>query len=369
MMHLLRRTLPQTRSFSSASFLTRSNQALAERSQAALKIEEVNKAWLQRETDQNLPRDGIYKHPYCTVDKPLALHGDDMVRVMMHVVGPEQVSPHFNSIEEFGKWFNYFFVGLFFTISMRSHQNHAFGYCVLNMMFGLEIWLYILGMYMFRASVMITPNPWKTLWKKYNLDSMLNSVYELEENTAHERRQGSLSQVEYLALHKEYFGMKAELMDNYLKNSRVLLKKHTYDRTLAVLRATERFEQDNLKAKIKAVFKEAVDSAAKDLTGPGAEKIRQQAFKAALKGIRKGQMNYEEDPLLPLVLSKIEEFKGKADQMTQAELSRLVSLNADQKNMLKANDEKAEDGFVKALPALKHPRIVNSKKFKELTKP
>lgn len=367
-MHLLRRSVPQARAFSSTSFLNRTSEVLAERAQAALKIEEVNKAWISRETQEYLPPGGIYKHPYCTVDKPLSLHGDDMVRVMMEVTGPEHVSPHFNSIEEFGKWFNYFFVGLAFTISMRSHQNHAFGYCVLNMMFGLEIWLYTLGIYMFRASVMVVPNPWKSLWRKYNIDAMLSSVYEVEENLAHSKRQNSLGQVEYLALHREYFGMKAELMDSYLKNSRVLLKKHTYDRTLSILRSTERFEQDNLKAKIRNVLTDAVESAAKQLNGPEADAIRKQALKSALNGIRKGQMSYEEDPLLPLVLKKVEEFKLKADKMTQDELSRLVSLNPDQKSMLKANDDKIEESFVKALPPLKHPKIVNSKKFKELAK-
>mmetsp|Transcript_13436 Transcript_13436/g.25313 ORF Transcript_13436/g.25313 Transcript_13436/m.25313 type:complete len:371 (+) Transcript_13436:1665-2777(+) len=368
MYHLLRRSIPQARGFGSSSFLSRTNQLLAERTQAGLKIEEVNKAWLARETTENLPEGGIYKHPYCTIDKPLSLHGDDMARSMMQVVGPEHVSPHFNSIEEFGKWFNYFFVGLAFTLSMRSHQNHAFGYCVLNMMFGLEIWLYTLGIYMFRASVMIVPNPWKSLWRKYNIDAIYNSVYENEENIANERRQPSLGQVEYLALHKEYFGMKAELMDAYVKNSRLLLKKHTYDRTINILKATERFEQDNLKNKIKSVLTQAVEATAQQLNGPEAETIRRQALNSALKGIRKGQMAYDEDPLLPLVLKKIDEFKVTADKMTQEELSRLVSLTPDQKTMLKSNDEKAEESFVKALPPLKHPKIINSKKFKELTK-
>jgi hypothetical protein len=68
-----------------------------------------------------MPEQGIYKHPYCTDEYPLTLHSDHLVRDVMKLLGPEQVSPHFQSIEEFGKWFNYFFVGLVFTVSMRSH--------------------------------------------------------------------------------------------------------------------------------------------------------------------------------------------------------------------------------------------------------
>jgi hypothetical protein len=58
---------------------------------------------------------------------------------------------------------------------------------MLNMMFGLEVWLYTLGLYFLRATVMITPNPWKQMWSKYNIDSMINSVYEVMEDDAYEQ--------------------------------------------------------------------------------------------------------------------------------------------------------------------------------------
>jgi hypothetical protein len=42
-----------------------------------------------------MPAEGIYKHPYCTDEYPLTLHSDHLVRDVMKLLGPEQVSPHF----------------------------------------------------------------------------------------------------------------------------------------------------------------------------------------------------------------------------------------------------------------------------------
>jgi hypothetical protein len=312
-------TLSLARSFSTSPFLEKTRELLNEMQQHTQKTEEVNKVWLAKQNDERLPEGGIYKHPYCTDEHPIALHGDHMFRTMLEVMGPEQVSPHFQPIEEFGKWFNYFFVFLGFTVAMRSHQNHAFGYCVLNMMFGLEIWLYGLGLYFMRCTAMSVPDPWKVLWMKYNMDSMLNSVYELEENIARQRRELPISQVDYLRVHNEYLGTKAALLDKYMKTSRLMLKKHTFERALGMLRSTERFEKDNLSRLLREMLQEAMKKVTQDLAGPKGEQIKKDAFISALTGIRKGKMTYEGDPLLPLVLEHVDSYKQEVEKWSQEE--------------------------------------------------
>lgn len=59
---------------------------------------------------------------------------------------------------------------------------------MINMLFGLELWIYALGIYMLRSKAFVTPNPWKILWIKYNLDAMMNSVYEREEENAYMKK-------------------------------------------------------------------------------------------------------------------------------------------------------------------------------------
>ena len=353
------------RSFASTAFVNRSFDILDEAKASAKAYEAKNQAWLDSQSTFRLPEDGIYKHPYCTKEHPLWLHSDDIVRDVMKVVGPEQVSPHFQSIEEFGKWFNYFFIGLMFTVSMRSHQNHAFGYCFLNMMFGLEVWLYTLGLYFLRATVMITPNPWKQMWEKYNMDSMMASMYEVEENLALERIKGPKEQYDYLKLHREYLGMKANLLDNHLESSRVQLKKHTYERALAILRTTDMYENSNLSGYMNEELVTAVANMKAALTGKESQAIKDGAFASALTGIKKGSMTYENDPLLPILLKEIEAMETKAKGMTDAQITKIMELNKEQKQMLMTNDASLENKFLHSAPPLKHPRVLQSPGMKE----
>ena len=144
MLRLLSKAPRLHRSFST-DFLKQTSALLQERTKAAFKLEADAALTLKKANSENLPKDGVYKHPYCTIHHPLMIQREDTFRALCELLGPEMVSPHYQSVEEFGRWFNYFFIGLIFTISMRSHNNHAFGYCVMNMMFGMEVWIYTLA--------------------------------------------------------------------------------------------------------------------------------------------------------------------------------------------------------------------------------
>ncbi|CAG9325886.1 unnamed protein product [Blepharisma stoltei] len=354
------------RPFTTAPFVERTKALLAEAALQAKKTEEVSKAWLLKENDEKLPKAGVYKHPYCTEEFPISIHGDYLYRIILKTVGPEPVSPHFDSIEEFGKWFNYFFLFLGFCIVMRSHQNHAFGFVVFNMMFGLEIWLYTLAIYFMRGTAMIVPNPWKHIWMEYNMNQMISATWENEENGAFEKKKESVSQADYMRIHNEYIGTKTFLLEKHLQTSRLLLKKHTYERTIAALRAADRFEKDNAEKLLRDMLDSAVVKMEKDLEADKGE-IKKQAFQAALQGIRQGKMSYEGDPLLPRVLKYVDEFKAKAEKFSPEVVAELVGLKADQKEVLKSNDKKAEEYFLKTLPPIKHPKVLESSKFKSLS--
>lgn len=355
------------RSFTTVPFLDRTKQLLDEAVKSSKKTEEVAKAWLAKDNDDKLPKDGVYKHPYCTVDFPLAMHFDHLYRLVLKSAGPEPVSPHFDSIEEFGKWFNYFFIFFGFCTVLKSHHNHAFGYVVTDMLFGMEVWVYTIAIYVMRCSVMIAPNPWKTLWENYNMDSMLGSVYEVEENLAFSRKKEPIQQHDYLRLHNEYVGTKALLLERHLQTSRILLKKNTYERTLAALKSIDRFEKDNLNSVLRDALDSAVSKMVSDLEADKSGEIKKQAFQSAITGIKKGKMSYEGDPLLPRVIKYIDEFKAKAEKLTAQEIAGLVGLKADQREALKSNDKKLEEYFLKALPAIKHPKVVETAKFKSLS--
>jgi hypothetical protein len=366
-MLMLSRLQPHlVRPMAGAHFVEKAYALIKEASAQRTKAEEVNKAFLARENDLRLPKE-LYKHPYCTTDHPLYLTPQHSLRISLELIGPEMVSPHYQSFMEYGKWYNYFFIGLIFTIAMRSNHNHAFGYVVLDMHYGFEIWVYCFFYYFMQSTGMVFPAPWKSLWQDYNLDALLDSVYEVEENLANETRKPSVAQVDYLRVHQEYLGTKAKLLELHLENSKLLLKKHTYERAMSILRATERFEKDNLTTVMRDVLDKAVARLGEDIKGAGAKEIKKQAFQDALNGIRKGKMRYENDPLLPRLLKYIEEFRAKAEKMTEAEQAQLLGLNKEQKAVIMGTDLKAEEAFVKSLPPIKHPRILANSKFKSLS--
>jgi len=77
---------------------------------------------------------------------------------------------------------------------------------------------------------------------------------------------------------------------------------------LAILKATENFEQNNLKNLLNDALQDAMQALEKEVKTVSNKEILDQAFKSAIKGIKSGRMTYENDPLLPLVTQRIDEF-------------------------------------------------------------
>jgi hypothetical protein len=155
-------------------------------------------------------------------------------------------------------------------------------------------------------------------------------------------------------VHLEYLGTKAKLLETHLANSRLLLKKHSYER--AILKSA-RFEKYNLSNLLREVLDQAVEKLSNDLYGPDAKYIRRQAFQSALTGIRKGKMTYENEPLLPRLLAYIEEFKTKSEALTKKEQAELIVVTKDQKLVISSIEKKIENSFVHSLPDIKHPKF------------
>ena len=78
-------------------------------------------------------------------------------------------------------------------------------------------------------------------------------------------------------------------------------------------------------------------------------------------------MEYENDPLLPIlseeILSRTEAYKG----LTAEEESKLLALTADQKRIIAENDKMTKTEYLKQLPKLSHPTLKASEKFVNFT--
>ena len=116
----------------------------------------------------------------------------------------------------------------------------------------------------------------------------------------------SKEQIEYVRINNEYDFVKKRALVNFLTNSRADVENHFHQRAQNLLNSVERYEQANLKEIIGGISKEAFGKVHEQLADPTARTaIQDQFFQSALTGLRKGVMEYENDPLLPILQSEI----------------------------------------------------------------
>ena len=76
------------------------------------------------------------------------------------------------------------------------------------------------------------------------------------------------------------------------------------------------------------------------MKGPKAKEIQDKMFESALEGISKGVMEYNNDPILPLVLVVVKEKVSKIQNLSKEEQIKMVSLTDSQLASIRAADQK-----------------------------
>lgn len=89
---------------------------------------------------------------------------------------------------------------------------------------------------------------------------MWENLYEDMELASIEAKMPSINQVNFYRLHKEFLGMKATLISHHIEVSKVELKRHAYQRVLAMLRQTESYEKANFNAEFNSLLQEAISN-------------------------------------------------------------------------------------------------------------
>lgn len=96
------------------------------------------------------------------------------------------------------------------------------------------------------------------------------------------------------------------------------LQKHVNDRTHAVLRAAKQGEVTNERALVNKVVTRAIEFLDAKIESD-IESIRDAMFDTALAGITSGKMDYQDDPLLPMVTELIRSEVAKFTALSQEE--------------------------------------------------
>lgn len=309
-----------------------------------------------------------YTHPYHSKEHPLSFssvsHGWSMLSDM---VGPEQVSPHFESLSRSrrGLLFVFAYIGAITSISRIGGWDH--NEWIRGLIFHHE---YLIALYVGYAELRHftwLPGPKFTVFydvfSRYEAMQLASQWNDVAEEISTKFYQNTKNQVNYMKIHEEYRFVKKRSMVNFLTNERLNLEKHFHDRTVDMLTQIKGFEEQNLKNELKSVTQSAFDATLKQVEKDENGSISEQSFQAALSGIRKGQMDYAEDPVLPIMRKELSARVSVLKNLTPQEESELLSLNSDQRNSVAQSDKAAKNAYLTAAPHVSSQGLKNHAKF------
>jgi hypothetical protein len=291
------------------------------------------------------------------------------MKTLFEAVGPEQVSPHYESLSRSrrGLLFIFAYIGTINTISRFGGWSH--NEWIRGMIFHHEFLIaFYLGYIEIRHFTYFVGPKFTVFYNVYSryetqqLASTWADVCE-EEQLRHLRH--TKEQMEYVRINSEYDYVKKRALINFLTNEKLNLEQHFHGRVNNMLKMIQNYENQNLRNHLREIAIgsfEKVQNAIKDPASK--EQIQKAAFQSALAGISSGLMKYEHDPLLPLLQqemqSRIAHFKG----LSAAEESKLLSLSAEQRRIIADQDRKTKVDYLGTAPNINNPGIKSHDKYR-----
>lgn len=173
------------------------------------------------------------------------------MRTLFEAVGPEQVSPHYESFARSRRGLIFLFAYISTITSVSKLGGWSHNEWIRGMIFHHE---FMIGFYLGWAEIRHfhwLPGP------KFSVFYDVYSHYELQQLGSHwadvcEEQQmahlvASKEQMEYVRLDKEYDFVKKRSLVNFLTNSKTDVENHFHARASNMLVSIERYEQSNLK--------------------------------------------------------------------------------------------------------------------------
>jgi len=296
-----------------------------------------------------------YVHPYHTEGSPIYMSNLYFMRTLFQAVGPEQVSPHYETLTRSrrGLLFLGAYIGSINTISRFGGWEH-------NEWLRALIWHheFLIALYVGYIEVKhftAIPGPkfsiFYNTYSGYEYTQLANQWADSVEMSQNQHLRHTKEQLEYTKLDREYEYVKKRALTNFLTTSKLSSEAHYHSRVVAMLDQIESYEQANLKNELKNIAVGSVDKVFALLEDPEhAARIKRSAFEAALDGIRDGVMTYKGDAVLPLIEAEMTDRLHKFDGLTAAEESALLELTTQQRHLIAENDRKLKNEFLGAHP-------------------
>ena len=310
-----------------------------------------------------------YVHPYHCDGSPIFMSNMYYLKNLFKAVGPEQVSPHYESLTRSRRGLIGFglYIASINTISRFGGWEH-------NDWLRAMIWhheflfAYYLGYIEVRHfTYFIGPkfSVFYNIYSNYEFTQLSNMWADNTEMIQNQHLVHTKEQLEYNRIDKEYEFVKKRALINFLTNSKLDSEAHFHTRAVSMLNQIQNFENANLKANMKEIAVGSVEKVLGQIDTPEfAADIKRASFLSALDGIRTGTMTYSQDLILPMIQKEMEERLAKYKGLSPEEEGKLLSLSADQRQIVAENDKKMKNEFLAAAPQISHGTIKMSDKYK-----
>ena len=290
------------------------------------------------------------------------------MKTLFEAVGPEQVSPHYESLSRSrrGLIMMFLYIGSITSISRMGGWSH--NEWIRGLVYHHEFLIawYVGFLEIRHFSFMFGPKftNFYNVYTRYELMQLANQWADTCEEVQANHLIHTKEQMEYTRINKEYDYVKKRALVNFLANSREGLEQHFHGRSQNMLNSIELFEVNNLKKLLGQIGDGAKAKVAASLADPSIRaEIDEGMFQSALAGIRKGEMHYENDPLLPIANAEIEARTQAYAGLSAEEESKLLQLTDEQKKIISGADKTTKNEFLKALPKLSNPGLKTNEKY------
>ena len=312
-----------------------------------------------------------YQHPYHSDKYPLLFTSvKGFYANMAEATGPEQVSPHYETLSRSrrGVLFMFAYIGSIVTIAQLGGWNH--NEWIRGLVFNHEFLIAFFVGYSELRHFFWLPGPkfsvFYDVFSRYEWTQIMNQWNDVAEEVCHEHLEHTKEQLEYSRIHNEYRFIKKRALMNYLSNSRLNLEKHFHDRAVSMLNNVKSFETQNLTTQLSDVAQSAFKDTLTQIEA-NEEETQRRSFEAALEGIRRGQCDYANDGIMDILKEKISNKAAHLKSMTPEEESKLLALTANQKSAIANLDRQAKSGYLSHAPTVHTPSLKSHPKFKSFT--
>ena len=272
-----------------------------------------------------------YQHPYHTAEHPISFSYYYYMKTLFEAVGPEQVSPHYESLSRSrrGLIFMFLYIGSITSLSRMGSWSH--NEWLRAMVFHHEyIIAFYVGMSELRHFTFLVGPKFTNFYNVYTRYETQQLVSQWADTTEEAQMQclvPSKEQIEYVRINSEYDFVKKRALVNFLTTSRVNVEDHFHNRAQNMLNSIERYEQANLKSLISDISKESFAKIEEKMADPASRaQIQDDFFQSALAGLRKGVMEYENDPLLPILQEEVQKRSAAYANLSAEEEQKLLML-------------------------------------------